>query len=512
MAHFEEPFTPEEIDQQLEQPFSKAQERRSQAQMLAELHIFHRAAADAEQQSIAAVWQRIEHQRRVRQEWLPEQQPIPLRQKQLRVNMPAINAHPRQKWGVATLVAILLICLLAGGVALVRTRTTAVSSPVPTATPRTFTPTPTPAARAIYTENDPSGVMKLAWSPDSQRLLYAGYNALIWDATTGQHRIIYHPLYNKPDKINQTPIQNAAWAPDQSQRVAIADGTTVRIIDGRSGKVLLTGPKQTALSTTDVQPLSYLSQGTAGVQPLSYLSQGMPVVRALAWSPDGSKIASSITTLSGGTDPRTITIWDSHTGAVLKQLTGHKDDIYQLAWSPDGKYLVSLAQSQDNTIRLWTLATGTSVELLHPAGYGVVERLAWSPNGKYLAIQAQMQVGNNTLGTIITRDEIQILQVQTLKIITHYTRDIHEGSGFEDFSWAPDSTRLISTVEDTTVARVWNALTGQILFTYQAEIASKVAWSPDGKYIALSGEKMIDKDTSIDVTGVWNAPPAAWSD
>ncbi|HVU71210.1 MAG TPA: hypothetical protein VHD63_29045, partial [Ktedonobacteraceae bacterium] len=303
---------------------------------------------------------------------------------------------------------------------------------------------------------------------------------------------------------------NVAWAPDQSQRVAIADGTTVRIINGRSGKVLLTGPKQTALSTTGAQPLSYLSQGTAGAQPLSYLSQGMPAVRALAWSPDGSKIASSITAFSGGTGPRTITIWDSHTGAVLKQLTGHKDDIYQLAWSPDGKYLVSLAQSQDNTIRLWTLATGTSVELLHPAGYGAVERLAWSPDGKYLAIQVQMQVGNNTLGAIITRDEIQIWQVQTRKIITHYTRDIHEGTGFEDFSWAPDSTRLISTLEGTTVARVWNALTGQVLFTYQAEKASKVAWSPDGKYIALSGEKMVDKDTVVDVTSVWNAPPAAW--
>ncbi|HVU69328.1 MAG TPA: hypothetical protein VHD63_19505, partial [Ktedonobacteraceae bacterium] len=257
--------------------------------------------------------------------------------------------------------------------------------------------------------------MQLAWSPDSQRLLYAGDNALIWDATTGQHRVTYHPLYNKPDTINQIPIQNVAWAPDQSQRVAIADGTTVRIINGRSGKVLLTGPKQTALSTTGAQPLSYLSQGTAAV-------------RALAWSPDGSKIASSITTFSGNTDLRTITIWDSYTGAVLKQLTGHKDDIYQLAWSPDGKYL---------------------------------------------AIQARMQVGNNTLGTIVTRDEIQIWQVQTRKIITHYTRDIHEGNGFEDFSWAPDSTRLISTVEDTTVARVWNALTGQVLFTYQAEIASK---------------------------------------
>ncbi|HVU69329.1 MAG TPA: hypothetical protein VHD63_19510 [Ktedonobacteraceae bacterium] len=149
MAHFEEPFTPEEIDQQLEQPFARAQERRSQEQLLAELHTFHRAAADAERQSIAAVWQRIEHQRRVRQEWLPEQQPIPLRQKQPRVKMPAIHAHPRPKWGVATLVAILLICLLVGGVALVRTRTTAVGSPVPTATPRAFTPTPTPAARAI---------------------------------------------------------------------------------------------------------------------------------------------------------------------------------------------------------------------------------------------------------------------------------------------------------------------------------------------------------------------------
>ena len=44
-------------------------------------------------------------------------------------------------------------------------------------------------------------------------------------------------------------------------------------------------------------------------------------------------------------------LWDAATGEELVRLPGHSDYVYSLAFSPDGKTLVS--SSGDTTLRLW---------------------------------------------------------------------------------------------------------------------------------------------------------------
>jgi WD40 repeat protein len=46
-----------------------------------------------------------------------------------------------------------------------------------------------------------------------------------------------------------------------------------------------------------------------------------------------------------------VRLWDATTGEELVQLPGHSDYVYSLAFSPDGKTLVS--SSGDFTVRLW---------------------------------------------------------------------------------------------------------------------------------------------------------------
>ena len=53
---------------------------------------------------------------------------------------------------------------------------------------------------------------------------------------------------------------------------------------------------------------------------------------------------------SGGRD-RLVRLWDAATGEELVRLPGHADYVYSLAFSPDGKTLVS--SSGDSTLRLW---------------------------------------------------------------------------------------------------------------------------------------------------------------
>jgi glucose repression regulatory protein TUP1 len=46
-----------------------------------------------------------------------------------------------------------------------------------------------------------------------------------------------------------------------------------------------------------------------------------------------------------------VRLWDAVTGEELVRLPGHSDYVYSLAFSPDGKTLVS--SSGDTTLRLW---------------------------------------------------------------------------------------------------------------------------------------------------------------
>lgn len=497
MTDFEEPFTPHSLDQQLD-PFSSGVAHGQRVQLLSELHRFHSAAASAEQRSLASVWARIEARSAEHQADLSEKRPLPFPPSEARQDhLPHLRPREPKKRALATLVAVLAALVLIGGLTLaLAQRGPSAASP----TIRHSTPTPVPtqtqqadkAGKVVYTSKDTdSNSMVLVWSPDGKRILSAGSMVRIWDATTGQHVVTYHLL-------NATiPVQNAAWAPDNSQRVAIADGTSVRIINANTGKVLLPGPKGAAASLNTGHP-NPLSQGTAAV-------------RALAWSPDGNEIASSVTTMQPGLASRPIVIWNSHTGAVIKTLLGHVDDVYNLAWSLDGKYLASLAQGQDNTVRLWNPATGKQIYIVHPATpYGAMESLRWSPNSQYLAVQMQVQVGNNTLGTIVTKDEIQVWKAANHQLIARYPSPT-SGIPFTGFSWAPDSKRIVTAIGFTEVGDnvfVWSALTGKKLYTHTSqlpEMGQLVAWSPDGAYIAETAWQVAQGSSGI--IEIWTAPP-----
>jgi WD40 repeat protein len=53
---------------------------------------------------------------------------------------------------------------------------------------------------------------------------------------------------------------------------------------------------------------------------------------------------------------KTIRVIDPAKGSVLRTLEGHKDWVYTLVLSPDGKTLAS--GSWDGEVRLWNLADG----------------------------------------------------------------------------------------------------------------------------------------------------------
>jgi WD40 repeat protein len=73
-----------------------------------------------------------------------------------------------------------------------------------------------------------------------------------------------------------------------------------------------------------------------------------------------------------------VRLWDVATGAALLTLEGHLDTVHSVAFSPDGKQVVS--GSDDHIVRLWDVATGAALQTLEGHS-GVVHSVAFSPNG-----------------------------------------------------------------------------------------------------------------------------------
>ncbi len=86
--------------------------------------------------------------------------------------------------------------------------------------------------------------------------------------------------------------------------------------------------------------------------------------------------------MCSGSWDQTLQLWDAEAGETIGVLTGHKDTIWSVAWSPTNQYVASA--SSDKTIRIWDTETEQQEYLLEGHTTNVIS-VAFMDDGRFLA-------------------------------------------------------------------------------------------------------------------------------
>ncbi len=164
------------------------------------------------------------------------------------------------------------------------------------------------------------------------------------------------------------------------------------------------------------------------------------------YSPDGTLVA------TGGTH-NLVQLWNAETGASVRELSGHTNDISAVAFSPDGKTLASAAGGWDGPgeahIKVWRVSDGALLRTLEGHGSWTYA-VAFSPDGRTL-----ISSGRDHDSPYLTLS-IRFWDVETGELLQMYDEEVNNGVPTVAFS--PDGQYFAYGRGDRRVVLAWNPI------------------------------------------------------
>ncbi|MFZ1029853.1 MAG: caspase family protein [Limnoraphis robusta] len=272
-------------------------------------------------------------------------------------------------------------------------------------------------------------------------------------------------------KGHQDWVNSVAFSSDGKYILSGSADKTVKLWS-KEGQLLKTLPLKDRVNSVSFSPssdrmITGSSDGTIQLwstkgELLKTFKGHQGSARSIAFSSDGKYI------VSGGIEDSTVRLWTVE-GKLLKTFTGQKFGVMSVTFSPNGKYIIS--GGRDRTLRLWSVEDGLLATKEHEAG---VTSVSFSQDGEYIV--SSSFDNSSRLWTIV--DGSDLVELAAFRG--------HEAQVYST-AITPDNKLLISGGRDGTI-RLWStqAQPSQLLKKTEdgAGIVTSVAFSPDGKYIA----------------------------
>jgi WD40 repeat protein len=186
--------------------------------------------------------------------------------------------------------------------------------------------------------------------------------------------------------------------------------------------------------------------------PLLMLDTGghMAFIRGLAFTPDGKQL------VSAGED-KAIRVWDWQAGKTVRVVRGdvgrgQVGKIFAMAMSPDGHWLAAGGwftgnREESDAVRLYEYRTGELVALLK-GHTDVVVSLAFSPDSKRLISGSGAGDASGIIWDVESRRRLHRLQGHKSRILA--------------VAFTPDGERAVTGSDDTTL-RLWRVSDGELI-------------------------------------------------
>ena len=313
-------------------------------------------------------------------------------------------------------------------------------------------------------------VRAVAFSPDNKMIASGSddQTLLLWDINTGHilHRLQGHSSWIISATFNSTGNLLASGSDDRTIRIwnvqmATCIDTLYLEIEGNA---VTFSPTENILACVGENHTIKLWDLYSG-QYIKVFQGHSDFIWSLAFSADGRFL------ISGSFD-RTIKLWDINTSECLHTFEGHSDWVLSVSVSSDGRLIAS--GSKDRTMKLWETSTGNCIHTLQ----GHNDRL-WS---------VAFHPGGNSVASGSEDQTIRLWDVTSGKCINTL-------QGYTNKVWAiafdGDGRLLLSGCEDGAI-RLWETETEKCLLTLQGHTAwvMAVAFSSDEKMIASSSNDM----------------------
>ena len=324
-----------------------------------------------------------------------------------------------------------------------------------------------------------SAVQAVSFSPDGKWIASADEDGVmaLWHGDNGQlirswatHRGPVTAVTFSPDSRNllSSSLDKTVglWAIDgEAQLMSLQkhEEAVTQVVFSHDGQRFLSASRDrtAVLWRLDATGWLRLRRQNAQATMLYSLDSHRRAVNDVAISPDNKLVATA-------SADHIVRLWNADNGTLLHEFKGHVSPVIAVAFSPDGRTLVSATES---LVQFWEVETRYSGQAIE-GHMGALQSVAVSSDGKLLAT------------AVDTRILIWSLEDQTLRhILLGHTDLVYH------ITFSPQGNMLASASADRT-ARLWNVITGlatQTLSGHQGAVMD-VGFSPNGQLLATASE------------------------